>query len=442
MRIDDMVLVSVDDHVIEPPDMFDRHIPAKWKDRAPRMIQNRTGDDMWTFEGRILPNIGLNAVAGRPPEEYGWEPTRLSQMRKGCYDVHARIGDMNANGVLAATCFPSFPSFAGKLFVDAKDQALSHATVQAYNDWHILDWAGAYPGRFIPLALLPSWDPKLAADEIRRVSKLGCHAISFSANPVDFGLPSIHQSFWNPVWEACCDEGAVLCLHIGTGGPMPNLSPEMPIDASIAATPVSIVNTAADWIFSQVLRDYAALKLSLTEGGIGWVPYCLERCDYTYKHHHAWTHQDFGDKLPSDVFREHILTCFIDDAAGLALRDRIGIHNISWECDYPHSDATWPRSPEVLAESLTGLRDDEIDAITHGNAMRWFRLRSFELLGRQSCTVGALRAQAKHVDLSLIRGAGGKPPSESRKPVTVGDAMKQLATALDGQGPPLAGASR
>jgi len=215
-----MILVSVDDHVVEPPNLFDRHIPAAYKDRAPRMVKSGAGDDVWAFAGQWLPNPGLNAVAGRPPEEYGFEPTRLSQMRKGCYDVHARIGDMNVNGVLASMCFPSFPSFAGKLFVQTPDKELSLAVLRAYNDWHIHEWAGAYPGRSIPLALLPLWDAKLCADEIRRVSRLGCHAVSFSANPVDFGLPSIHQASWRPLWEACCEESVVLCMHIGTGGPM------------------------------------------------------------------------------------------------------------------------------------------------------------------------------------------------------------------------------
>jgi len=392
------------------------------------------------LRGGLLPNVGLNAVAGRPPEEYGFEPTRLSQMRAGCYDVRARIGDMNANGVLASMCFPSFPSFAGKLFTQTADKELSLAVLRAYNDWHIHEWAGSHPGRFIPLALLPLWDAKLCAEELRRVARLGCHAVTFSANPVDFGLSSIHQAFWQPLWEACSDEGTVLCMHIGTGGGMPFTSPEMPVDASIVATPVSIVNTAADWVFSQVLRDYPELKLALSEGGIGWIPYFLERCDYVYAHHHAWTHQDFGKKQPSDVFREHVLTCFIDDAAGIALRHRIGLNNISWECDYPHSDATWPQSPELLARSLAGVPDAEIDAITHGNAMHWFQLDSVERLGRASCTVGALRAQAAGVDLSLRSGAGGKPASASKRPVTMADSMLQLASALDGQVAPRPGA--
>jgi hypothetical protein len=183
-----------------------------------------------------------------------------------------------------------------------------------------------------------------------------------------------------------------------------------------------------------MLRDYPDLKLALSEGGIGWIPYFLERADYVYRHHRAWTHQDFGDRQPSDIFREHVLTCFIDDRAGIEMRHKIGVENITWECDYPHSDCTWPWAPEELASSLGDIPDDEIDLISHANAIRWFRLDSFEKLGRENCTVAALRSQASHVDTSLIRGQGGKPPTEDavKRPVTVADAQKQLATALDG----------
>lgn len=156
-------------------------------------------------------------------------------------------------------------------------------------------------------------------------------------------------------------------------------------------------------------------------------------------HMQIYQMQCASGKQPSDVFREHVLTCFIDDAAGIELRHKIGLHNVSWECDYPHSDATWPRSPELLARSLGGVPDDEIDRITHGNAMRWFRLDSFERLGRASCTVGALRAQATGVDLSLRSGAGGTPPSTSKRPVTMADSLVQLASALDGQVSPRPG---
>ncbi len=431
MKMNDMIMVSVDDHVCEPADMWRGHLSDSWKLRAPRMVHKQDGTDVWVFEGRQLPNVGLNAVAGRPPEEYGMEPTAVDQLRAGCYDVDARIGDMNANGTLGSLCFPSVPGFCGELFAQNEDKELARVMVQAYNDWHIDEWCGRHPGRFIPLAIPMMWDPELLAEEVHRVAKKGCHAISFSDNPAARGYPSLQSEHWEPFWKACCDEGTIVCLHIGSGSGMDLSAPEAPVEIMIASTPISLYRCAAELVYSQFLRKYRDLKFALSEGGIGWIPYFLERVDYTYQHHHAWTHQDFGDKLPSDIFREHIVTCFIDDAAGIRNRDLIGVDTITWECDYPHSDATWPQAPEVLWRSLSGVSDEDIDKITHANAMRHFQYDPFAHRSRESCTVGALRAEALDVDLSLKQGKGGKPPSDFETGfVTIGDIQKQLATAF------------
>jgi hypothetical protein len=151
-------------------------------------------------------------------------------------------------------------------------------------------------------------------------------------------------------------------------------------------------------MWSPVLRKFPDLRIALSEGGIGWIPYFLERLDWIYTRHHAWTGQDFGSRLPSEVFRERIVTCFIDDPTGIVIRDRIGVETICWECDYPHSDSTWPTSPEFLMKSLDGVPDTDIDAMTHLNAMRHFRFDPFAVRAREECTVGALRAGATDVD--------------------------------------------
>src|SRR3954468_16056878 len=122
MQIDEMIMVSVDDHVVEPPDMFERPLPARWHYIAPRVERRDDGSDVWVYDGNEIPNIGLNAVAGRPPEEYGIEPTAYSEMREGCYDINERIRDMNVNGVLGSMCFPSFPQFCGQLFARSTDK--------------------------------------------------------------------------------------------------------------------------------------------------------------------------------------------------------------------------------------------------------------------------------------------------------------------------------
>ncbi|MDH4017085.1 MAG: amidohydrolase, partial [Actinomycetota bacterium] len=160
-------------------------------------------------------------------------------------------------------------------------------------------------------------------------------------------------------------------------------------------------------------------------------PYFLERADYVYEHHSQWTNQSFGKKKPSDVFREHILTCFIDDAIGIKLRHDIGIDIVNWECDYPHSDTTWPNAPERLAQSLEGVSDDDVHKMTWANAARDYSFDPFTHRKREDCTVGALRAESPDVDMTLI-SAGGTPPAEDEtRPVTSADILGQLAEAFE-----------
>jgi len=431
MRPEDMILVSVDDHVVEPPDMFQRALPSPYRERAPRVVRKKDGSDVWVFDGKQIPNLALNAVVGRPPEEYGMEPTSYEQIRPGCWNVHERIRDMNANGVLASMCFPSFPTFTGMKFAEHEDKGLASVLVQAYNDWHVEDWCGAYPGRFIPLALPLMWDPVATAEEVRRMSRKGCHALSFTESPEKLGFPSFHSEHWDPLWKACCDEGTVVAVHIGSGAGMSFNSMEAPVDVMITTTPMKIVDFAADILWSSVLKRYPKLRIALSEGGIGWIPYFLERADYVHEHHHAWTHQDFGGKRPSEVWREHMVTCFIDDATGILLRDRVGIDTITWECDYPHSDTTWPRSPEILARSLEGVPAEDVNRITHENALRIFRLDPFAHRPKAKCTAAALRAESPDVDLSVRSVRGGLPPAlDPNRPVTTSDVLKQLAGAF------------
>ena len=373
MELDDLILVSVDDHVVEPPDLFERHLPEKWRDVAPRVVQRDDGTDVWLYQGMELPNIGLNAVAGRPPDEYGLEPTSFAEMRDGCYDIHERVRDMNANGVLGSMCFD--------------------------------DWCGSYPGRFIPLSLPPLWDPDEMAAEVRRVAAKGCHAVSFSENPEKLKFPSFHSDHWDPFWEACSDEGTIVCLHIGSSSQLVVTAADAPIDVLITLQPINIVQAAADLLWSPVLRKFPDLRVALSEGGIGWIPYFLDRVDWIYERHHPWTGQDFGDQLPSQVFRERIVTCFIDDPTGIEARHRVGVDRITWEADYPHSDSTWPQSPERLMKSLPGVPDDEINAMTHENAMRHYRFDPFAHRSKEKSTVGALRAEAADVDVTPKRAA-------------------------------------
>jgi predicted TIM-barrel fold metal-dependent hydrolase len=397
MQTDDMIMISVDDHLVEPPDLFENHLPAKWasRDEAPHVHRKRDGSDVWVFNVQKIPNIGLNAVAGRPPEEYNIEPTSYDMIRDGCYDIHERVKDMNRNGVLGSMCFPSFVQFCGQLFSRSKDLDMGLNLLRAYNDWHIDEWCGTHPGRFIPLSIPPIWDPELMAAEVRRVAKKGCHAVTFSENPFKLGWPHIFGDHWDPFFAACQDEGTVICLHIGSSSTQLETAPGAPIDVMITLTPLNTMQAATDLIWSQVLRKFPTLQFALSEGGTGWIPYWLERIDYVYQQHRFWTQQDFGDKLPSQLAREHFTFCFISDRTGVEEREAIGIDNITWECDYPHSDSSWPHSPESVAKQLAGVADADVAKITHENAMRIFRFDPFAHRAKEQSTAGALRAEVK-----------------------------------------------
>jgi predicted TIM-barrel fold metal-dependent hydrolase len=414
VKVDDLVLVSVDDHVIEPPDMFEGRVPKRYAEVAPRFVRRADGTMAWEYDGQEILNVAVNAVAGRPPDEYGFEPTCIEELRTGCFDIDDRVKDMNANGVLGSMCFPSFPRFCGQLFMGTADRTQAAAMVRAYNDWHIDGWCGSYPGRFIPLALPMMWDAEASGAEVRRVAERGCHAVTFSSGPHALGLPSLYSEHWDPVWAACAATDTVVCMHLGSNSTTPSTSPEAPVELIYSLSPISLIEAAADLLWSPMFQKFPTLRVALSEGGVGWIPYFLERADYIYSHTRHWTGTDLGGRLPSEVFKEHVIVCFIDDAVGLENRHHLNLDHITWECDYPHSDSTWPRSPERLLPSFAGLSDDEIDKITHGNAMRQFHFHPYLHVPREQATVAGLRAQAAGWDVSVkatrhLRPQGAPP---------------------------------
>ncbi|MGB8365247.1 MAG: amidohydrolase family protein [Rhizomicrobium sp.] len=431
MKMNDMVIISADDHISEPPDMFKKHLSGEDLASAPQFMTAESGTNYWEYQGLKMPSIGLNAVVGRVPEEYGIEPTALAQLRKGCYDVGARIDDMNVNGIAASLNFASCVGFDGGVFHKARDKAKALIHLRAYNDWHVDEWCGAYPGRFIPCALLPTWDMDAAVAEIKRLASKGCTTVSLNENPTKQGLPSIHNSYWVPFWKAIADNDMTICLHIGAGNPSPHASMETPIEAWISTMPISIVVGAADWLNLEAIERYPSMRIALSEGSIGWVPYFMERADFSHERHKAWTHSRFKETKPSDVFRKHFLNCFIEDAFGLKNLDAIGEDMVAYECDYPHSDSLWPEAPERLWESIKHLTDAQIEKVTHGNAMRFFRFDPFKHFKREDLTVGALRAKAAADKVDTTpKSFGGATPlaaGEEPRPVTSGDIAKMFA---------------
>ncbi len=375
---DSMKIISVDDHVIEHPMVWQDRLPDKHKELGPKIIEDERGHHVWQYGGQLYPQIGLNAVAGKDPQQFGMEPVRYDDMIPGCYDPAERVKDMDVDGIQAALCFPSFPGFSGGVFQRAADKDLAFECVKAWNDFQLDEWCAAAPDRLIPLGLLPTWDVERAAGEVVRLAARGTKAISFPDGPVPLGLPSFHHpTHWEPLWDAFEEADLPVCLHFGSGSFVPGFSfmdpnvvdPNAPFAVAIAVFSSNLWWSTVDLLFSGVLQRHPKLRFMLSEGGIGWLPYLMERTDYTWERHRWYQNISKVDR-PSELFRKHFWGCFIDDVHGVNNREIIGVENILIEVDYPHSDSNWPNSRKRIAENLHDVPDDECALIVEGNARK------------------------------------------------------------------------
>lgn len=388
-----MKLLSTDDHVIEHPTVWTDRLPARYQDEGPRIIERMPGEDaltakvagktvtlktsgkptqQWKYEDRVYTNIGLNAVAGRPLDQYGVDPVRFDDMLPGCYDPVARLADMDLDGVWGSLNFPSFARFACTVFLDGKDRDLALLGVQAYNDWMLDEWCAAAPDRYIPLMGLPLWDEELCVAEVRRTAAKGAKAFMFPESTQTYGLPSFFEEGWDRLFSAVEEADLPLAMHFGGGGVGPRLTPGAPLACSITMFATNSMGALTDLMFSPVFHRHPNLKVGLSEGGIGWIPYLLERADFVWERHRAY--QNIAkDARPSDLFRKHVHGCFISDEHGVKNRDAIGTDNITWESDYPHSDSNWPHSRKIAEDVFRDVPDEDAHKIAELNVRRLYK---------------------------------------------------------------------
>jgi predicted TIM-barrel fold metal-dependent hydrolase len=396
----DREIISVDDHVLEPIDLWQRYLPSRFRDEGPRAetlrgryvpgkinVWEETPDGewatIWRFKDYLLTiNPGF-AAAGYDQNALGenWRPLAYEDIREGCYDQKARLLDMDAGGIDASLCFPTFPRFCGQTFLENGSRELGLACIQAYNDWMIDEWcAGDGFGRLIPLTLIPLWDGELAAAEVRRCAAKGSHAMCFSESPARLKLPSIHSGHWDPLFAACEETDTVVNLHIGSSSTFAFTSLDAPRATILALTYQGSAHAFSDWMTSGLFDRFPTLRVALSEGQIGWMPYLLERLDQVWNERPKYGNLDGSlTRAPSAYMRDQMFGCIYDDVAGLTMRDRIGMSQIMFETDYPHGDSTWPRSREVLDKLVTqaGLSEDERYLLARGNAIRCYGLDRF-----------------------------------------------------------------
>jgi predicted TIM-barrel fold metal-dependent hydrolase len=365
-------IASADDHVLEPPHTFTAHVPAKLRDRVPRVERDDRGIDYWLIGDERVPLLGADGYQGWEAESSYLGPVNFDELHPAVFDIHERIRHMDVTGTLASLNFPSAPfGFAGTAFLRMPDREAGLAALRAYNDWHIEEWAGPYPDRIIPCQLTWLADPVLAADEIRRNAARGFKAISFSENPERLGLPSLYTDHWDPVFRACEETDTVVNLHVGSSSETIVPSAESPAAVLGALFALNSMIAATDWLFARIPVRFPDIKIAMSEGGIGWVPMLIDRVNFLGRQ--LDYRPDFDDLTPVDVLRRNFWFTTLYDPATMALRDLIGVENILVETDYPHIDSTWPESQAVLAEQLVGLSDEEVAMVTHRNALALYR---------------------------------------------------------------------
>jgi predicted TIM-barrel fold metal-dependent hydrolase len=314
----------------------------------------------------------MNAVAGRRPETVKFEPFRFDEMRPGCYDVDARVRDMDINGVWAAVNFPSqITGFCGRVFFSVADRELGVACVRAWNDWLFEEWYERHPDRIVPLGITYLADPAIAADEIRRNAARGFTSVTFPERPHAIGLPSLwERDHWDPIIAACAETDTVISLHVGSSGNYE--SPPGAPRAQLSSTLFSqlALSACAEWLWSGYPVEHPGLKLAMSEGGIGWVAMLLDRLDYIVDR--SGYGPGWADR-PSDVLKRNFWFCTLDDPSTIDTRSRIGVENILVEVDYPHGDSSWPDTQLVIEKAWGHIPSGELRAMCSENAAALYR---------------------------------------------------------------------
>ena len=391
-------MISVDDHVMEPKELWQEQLPASLRERGPRTVREKVklsfkgghygfernaedGQwcDVWLFDDLVTPTGLLHAPAGVPRDEQRNIPAVYEDFRDGTWDQKARLADMELNHVDAAINYPNiFPRFAGQGFLERSDKDLALTCLRIYNDWMIDDWcAGAGKGRLIPLTLVPLWDPVLAAEEVRRCAAKGSYAIAFSENVAKLGQPSLYSGAWDVLWEACQETDTSVSMHIGSSSSMPTTSDDAPLATSMSMYAQNAQGSLCDWVFSGSLERFPELTIAYAESQVGWMPFQLERMDAVWRDGRGDV--DNVKTLPSEQVKGRVYGCVFDDLHGLINRDAVGTDHILWETDYPHSDGTFPHSRKIAHELFTaaGMNAEECRMVLRSNAVKAYGLDRF-----------------------------------------------------------------
>ncbi|GAA1869641.1 amidohydrolase family protein [Pseudonocardia ailaonensis] len=365
-------MISVDDHLLEPPTLFDGRLPQRLQADAPRLERQEDGARWWVIGDAVVPISMANGASGRPISEWSAAASEYDEFRRAVWDPNERLHDMDLTGVWASLCFGSIVwGFAGSRFSQMPDPEVGLACVRAWNDWMVEEWWGAAPDRFIPCQLPWLRDPVEGAAEIYRNAERGVRSVSFSENPEPLGFPNIYDRSWDPYFRACEETGTVVNLHVGSSGTLTVPSSSSPGDVLVALFPLSGVTALVDWIYSEIPTRFPGLRIVMSEAGVSWVPMAIERLARAQRQSSAvgrgWP---AGDLSPTEIVRRNFAFTSIEDPAGMRQLDLIGEDIVMVETDYPHFDSTWPDCQQMLRSQLAGLPADVVRKVCYENAAR------------------------------------------------------------------------
>ena len=358
--MDAQKILSADSHVIEPADVWTSRIDKRFLDRAPRVIKrtaNREGD-FFVAEGlRPFPVAGF-AVAGVDPKDFAEKMAGgYPGVRPSAWDPDLRIKDQDRDGVSGEVLYPSL---AMRLF-QMEDGELRAACFRAYNDW-LADYCAHNPRRLAGVAMISLDDPLDGVEELRRAAKKGLRgAMIWGAAPAE---RPYSDAAYDPFWAVAHDLETPISLHILTerrGG-----SDFLSVMKGYPALHHSVERSLTEIIFAGVLERFPKLRLVSVENDIGWIPHFLQRLDHAFEKY-RYLEKETITNPPSYYFRRQVTATFQDDRVGVVTRHFIGIKNLMWGSDFPHSDSTWPNSLEVIARDFEGVPDDERRLMTSDN---------------------------------------------------------------------------
>ncbi len=366
------LILSSDSHVFEPPDLWMNRIDRALRHRAPRMVRVDGADRLVVEDEQVVSGIGLISNAGarfEAPETISGDG-RFEDVHRGGYDPGQHLADMRLDGVAGEVLYPS----QGLFYFKVADSALMSAIFRAYNDW-LAEFCQADPARLKGIAMINVDHVGDAIRELERTARMGFAGAMITEYPPE--ERRYDQPEYEPFWAAAQVLDMPLSLHTATRrvGKIRGAGPKTLRDASSRATKAfSPATSMCDLIFSGVFERYPKLQLAIVEFELSWAPHLLSTMDYTYRERHEEALYRFkGDRRPSDVFHDNVCLSFQEDAIGIRLRDVIGVDNMMWGSDYPHSESTFPRSRQILDEILAGVPDDEQAKITGLNAARLYK---------------------------------------------------------------------